>query len=284
MRAKGFNLVKAYSVIGLGLLLYAFGVTAFLIPAEIAAGGITGVAMVVYYATGIPSGYTYFVINIFLVVIAIRILGVNFGIKTIISMSIMAVLLNLLQGIIAEPIVNDTLLSAVLGGGLAGIGLGIVFNQGGSTGGTDIIAMIVTKYRNISPGRIIMYCDVIIIASSFLVTGSIEKLVYGYVVMAVVSYAVDAFLTGAKQSVQMFIFSKKYEEIANHINFEQNRGLTVFDGTGWYTKQQVRVIMTVIKKREAPGLFRKIKQIDPDAFVSQNSVMGVFGEGFDQIK
>jgi uncharacterized membrane-anchored protein YitT (DUF2179 family) len=196
----------------------------------------------------------------------------------------MSVMLNVLQGVVTEPIVNDAFLSVVLAGIFGGVGLGIVFNQGGSTGGTDIIAMIVAKYRNISLGRTIMYCDVIIIASSFLIIKSVEKMVYGYVLMAVVSFALDAFLTGAKQSVQMFIFSKKYEEIADYINHGAKRGLTVFDGTGWYTKQEVKVIMTVIKKREAPGVFRKIKEIDSDAFISQSSVMGVFGEGFDKLK
>jgi uncharacterized membrane-anchored protein YitT (DUF2179 family) len=284
MSAKVFKYIQSYLIIGFGLLLYALGVTAFLIPAEIAAGGVTGVSMVVYYATGIPTGYTFFAINIFLVVIAVKVLGTSFGVKTIISMVIMSVLLNVLQGIITEPIVNDTFLSAVLGGIFAGVGIGIVFNQGGSTGGTDIIAMIINKYRNITPGRVIMYCDVIIVASSFIVIKSVEKLVYGYVVMGVVSYAIDAFLTGAKQSVQMFIFSKKYKQIADYINHDANRGLTVLDGTGWYTKRDVKVIMTVIKKREAPQIFRRIKQIDADAFISQSSVMGVFGEGFDKLK
>lgn len=276
--------VQSYFIIGLGLFLFAFGITAFLIPAEITSGGIAGVGMVVFFATGIPTGYTYFIINIFLITIGFKYLGKSFSIKTIICMSIMAVLLNVFQGIIKEPFINDTFLAGLIGGILSGVGLGLVFNQGGSTGGTDIIAMIISRHKNITPGRIIMYCDVIIITSSFFVTKSVEKLVYGYVVMAAVAYSLDAFLTGAKQSVQMFIFSNKFKQIADYINFEAGRGLTVFDGTGWYTKRDVKVVMTVIKKREAPGLFRKIKQIDPDAFVSQSSVMGVFGEGFDKIK
>jgi len=160
----------------------------------------------------------------------------------------------------------------------------LIFNEGGSTGGTDIIAMIINKYRNISPGRIIMYCDVIIIASSFLVLRSAEKLVYGYVSMWVVAYSIDAFLTGAQQSVQLFIVSEKYESIADFINNESRRGLTIFDGTGWYTRQNVKVIMTVVRKRESPEIFRKIKELDPNAFISLNSVMGVYGKGFDQIK
>ena len=202
--------IQNYAIMVIGLALYAFGVTAFLIPLKITAGGVTGISMLVFFATGIPTGYTYFAINSILVILAIRILGTGFGLKTIFSMAIISVLLNVLQAVIKEPLVNDVFLSSVLGGILCGLGLGITFNQGGSTGGTDIIAMIINKYRNISPGRIIMYCDVLIITSSFFVLDSVEKLVYGYVTMWVVAYAIDAFLTGAQQSVQMFIFSEKY--------------------------------------------------------------------------
>ncbi len=276
--------IQNYAIMVIGLALYAFGVTAFLIPLKITAGGVTGISMLVFFATGIPTGYTYFAINSILVILAIRILGTGFGLKTIFSMAIISVLLNVLQAVIKEPLVNDVFLSSVLGGILCGLGLGITFNQGGSTGGTDIIAMIINKYRNISPGRIIMYCDVLIITSSFFVLDSVEKLVYGYVTMWVVAYAIDAFLTGAQQSVQMFIFSEKYDKIADFINQESRRGLTVFDGTGWYTKQNVKVIMTVVKKRESPVIFQKIKEIDNDAFISLNSVMGVYGKGFDKIR
>jgi len=170
-----------------------------------------------------------------------------------------------------------------LGGGFCGIGLGIVFSRGGSTGGTDIIAMIVNKYRNVSPGRVILYCDVLIIASSYIVFQSVEKLVYGYVTMWVVSYAVDAFLSGANKSAQMFIFSEKYQEIADFIN-ESSRGVTVIDGVGWYTKENIKVVISVVKKRETGAIFRKIKELDPDAFISMASVMGVYGKGFDKLK
>lgn len=284
MSSKILPQIRSYTVMLIGLALYAFGITAFLIPLKIAAGGVTGISMLVYYATGFGTGYTYFVINIFLIILAIKVLGANFGIKTIFSMSIISVMLNVMQNYITEPILSDMFLSAILSGILGGVGIGLIFNEGGSTGGTDIIAMIINKYRNISPGRIIMYCDVIIIASSFFVLKSVEKLVYGYVSMWVVAYAIDAFLTGAQQSVQLFIVSDKYEQIANFINAEARRGLTIFDGTGWYTRQNVKVIMTVVRKRESPEIFRKIKELDPNAFISLNSVMGVYGKGFDQLK
>ena len=284
MNSKLLNQIRSYTVMVIGLALYAFGITAFLIPLKIAGGGVTGISMLIYYATGFGTGYTYFIINIFLVLIAIKVLGVNFGIKTIFSMSIIAVLLTVMQRFVTEPILKDMFLSSVLSGILGGVGIGLIFNEGGSTGGTDIIAMIINKYRNISPGRIIMYCDVIIIASSFLVLRSPEKLVYGYVSMWVVSYSIDAFLTGAQQSVQLFIVSDKYEQIADFINKESRRGLTVFDGTGWYTKQNVKVIMTVVRQRESPEIFQKIKHIDPEAFISLSKVMGVYGRGFDKLK
>lgn len=284
MSSKLFMKIRSYTVMLIGLALYAFGITAFLIPLKIAGGGVTGISMLIYYATGFGTGYTYFIINIFLVIIAIKVLGVNFGIKTIFSMSIIAILLTVMQQYVTEPILKDMFLSSVLSGILGGVGIGLIFNEGGSTGGTDIIAMIINKYRNISPGRIIMYCDVIIIASSFLVLRSAEKLVYGYVSMWVVSYSIDAFLTGAQQSVQLFIVSDKYEQIADFITKESRRGLTVFEGTGWYTKQNVQVIMTVVRQRESPEIFQKIKQIDPEAFISLSKVMGVYGKGFDKLK
>jgi uncharacterized membrane-anchored protein YitT (DUF2179 family) len=284
MSGKVFNQVRDYAIIVFGLFLYAFGVTAFLIPAKIIGGGITGIATVIYFTSGIETGYTYFIINVFLVLAAIKILGTSFGVKTIFSMAVMSVMLNVLQGIFTEPLIKDMFLSSILGGIIGGAGIGIVFNRGGSTGGTDIIAMIINKYRNVSPGRVIMYCDVVIIASSFFVLKSVEGMVYGYVSMWVVSYTIDSILNGAKQSVQMFIFSERYDDIANYIVHESNRGLTVFDGTGWYTRKNVKMIMTVVRKREASPIYKQIKQIDPDAFISQNSVMGVFGNGFDQIK
>jgi len=284
MRSRIFLQIRSYTVMVIGLALYAFGITAFLIPLKIAGGGVTGISMLIYYATGFGTGYSYFLINVVLVIIAIKVLGVNFGLKTIFSMSIIAIMLTVMQNFVTEPILKDMFLSSILSGILGGVGIGLIFNEGGSTGGTDIIAMIINKYRNISPGRIIMYCDVIIIASSFIVLHSVEKLVYGYVTMWVVSYSIDAFLTGAQQSVQLFIVSEKYEQIANFINYESRRGLTIFDGTGWYTGRNVKVIMTVVRQRESPEIFRKIKELDPDAFISLNKVMGVYGKGFDKLK
>ncbi len=276
--------IEDYFTITLGLLLYALSWTLFILPAQITGGGVSGIGAVIYYATGFPVGVTYLLVNVVLVIIAIRILGSNFGIKTIYSMAIVSVVLTFSQHLMKTPLIDDTFLSSVLGGGLGGVGLGIVFSRGGSTGGTDIIAAIINKYRNISPGRIILYCDVIIIASSYFVLGSIDKLVYGYVAMAVTSYALDSVLSGANRSAQMLIFSQKYDEIADFINQQKYRGVTVIEGTGWYTKGNVKVVISVVRKRETGAIFRKIKEIDPNAFISMGSVMGVYGQGFDQLK
>ncbi len=276
--------IKSYSIITLGLFINALGWTAFLIPAEITGGGITGVATLIFYATEIPVWIPYLIINGILIAISIKALGRNFGIKTIYATAVLTLFFSVLQGVIIEPIVNENFMSSVVGGIMAGVGVGIVFSQGGSTGGTDIIAMIINKYRNISPGKIILYADVIIISSSFLIFRSIEKIVYGYVTMAVTAYAIDLILTGAKRTVQLFIFSKMYEQIAEKINEDIHRGITVIDGSGWYSKNKSKILMVLVKKQESNSLLRIIKDIDPDAFISVNSVMGVYGKGFDRIK
>lgn len=277
-------LIKDYTIMLIGLVLYVLSWTLFLIPAQITGGGISGLAAVIYYSTKIPIGATYFAINIVLISFALKILGPNFGVKTIFNMVALTILFAIPQEYFPGALIEDNFLSAVLGGMMGGVGIGLVFSRGGSTGGTDIIAMIVNKYRNMSPGRIILYCDVIIISSSYFLVHSVEKMVYGFVSMAVVSYTLDAFLSGSNASAQIFIFSPKYEEIADFINTESVRGVTVIDGTGWYTQQDVKILMTIVRKKEASIIFRKVKEIDPEAFISMGSVMGVYGKGFDKLR
>lgn len=276
--------IKSHLIITFGLLLNALGWTAFLIPAQITGGGITGVSTLIFYASKFPVGISYLIINGILVLIAIKILGRGFGVKTIFSVAVLTILFSMLQQIITMPLVNDTFLSSVIGGILAGAGVGIVFSQGGSTGGTDIIAMIINKYRNINPGRVILYIDIFIIASSFFIFSSVEKLVYGYVSMGITSYVIDLLFTGSKQSVQMFIFSKQYAIIAERIGKDIRRGITIIDGQGWYTGEQTKVLLVMVKKPEASQIFRIVKEIDQDAFMSVNNVMGVYGKGFEEIK
>jgi uncharacterized membrane-anchored protein YitT (DUF2179 family) len=278
------SVIKDYTIMLVGLILYVLSWTLFLVPAQITGGGISGLAAVIFYSTKIPIGLTYFAINAVLISIALKILGPNFGVKTVFNMIALTLLFAIPQEYFPGALIEDNFLSAVLGGMMGGVGIGLVFSRGGSTGGTDIIAMIVNKYRNISPGRIILYCDVIIISSSYFLVHSVEKMVYGFVSMAVVSYTLDAFLSGSNASAQIFIFSPKYEEIADFINNESVRGVTVLDGTGWYTQQNIKVIMTIVRKKETSVIFRKVKEIDPNAFISMASVMGVYGQGFDKLK
>ena len=284
-RAFLFQEIQDWSVIAFGLLLYTFGWTGFLLPNGITTGGVTGVAALVFFATKIPVGITYFCINVILLLLSIKILGFKFSIKTVINVIILTFLLTVFQTIIKEPLVKgEPFMSCILGGVMCGMGLGLVFNFKGSTGGTDIIAMVIHKYRNISVGKGLLICDILIICSSYIVFHSIEKIVYGIVVMGVSSYTVDMVLNGARQSVQFFIFSEKYEEIADTIIKHAHRGCTVLDGSGWYTKKPVKVLVVMAKKTESVTIFRIVKSIDPSAFISQSSVIGVFGRGFEQIK
>ncbi len=276
--------LQSYSIITFALFVNALAWTAFLLPSEIVGGGVTGAAALLYYATGIPVAITFFLTNLILIVFGIKSLGFGFGIKTMYSAGVLSIFFAILQPLITEPIVDDRFMSAIIGGIMGGASVGLVFTQGGSTGGTDIIAMIINKYRNISHGRIILYFDLVIISSSYLLFQSIEVMVYGYVTMAVASYSIDMLLMGHRRSVQLFIFSPKYEEIAEHIANDIGRGVTLLNGQGWYSKEQSAVLMVVVKRHETSIVFRSIKGIDPDAFISVSNVMGVYGKGFDPIK
>ncbi|MFZ2339645.1 MAG: YitT family protein [Bacteroidales bacterium] len=285
-----FDNVRTYVVIALGLLVISVAWTAFLLPHQISGSGVSGIAAIVFYATGIPMGYTYFAINVVLILIALKILGKSFGIKTIYGVVLSAIMLTVLQPLIPAAVVQEKFMSAIIGGMLCGTGLGIIFTRGGSTGGTDIIAMMVTKYRNVSPGRVILLCDVIIISSSYIVLSNlesaqrIETMVYGFVTMAIQAYTLDAILSGNRQSVQILIFSRHYERIADQITSTMRRGVTVIDGTGWYTKEPQKVIITLVRKQEASDLYRIIKSIDDKAFITVANVMGVYGKGFEELK
>lgn len=290
MRKKILDNVRTYVVIAFGLLVISVAWTAFLLPHQISGSGVSGIAAIVFYATGIPMGYTYFAINVVLILFALKILGTGFGIKTIYGVVLSAIMLTVLQPLIPAAVVQEKFMSAIIGGMLCGTGLGIIFTQGGSTGGTDIIAMVVTKYRNISPGRVILLCDVIIISSSYVVLTNlasaqrIETMVYGFVTMAIQAYTLDAILSGNRQSVQMLIFSRHFDKIADQITSQMHRGVTIIDGTGWYTKESQKVIITLVRKNEASDVYRIIKSIDDKAFITVANVMGVYGKGFEELK
>lgn len=277
--------IKEYVTIIIGLSLYALAWTGFLLPHEITTGGVTGIGALLYFAKGIPVAATYLIINVFLLVISVKIIGWKFCIRTMFGVGTLTVMLSVAQSIIKKPLlVEEPFMACVVGGVLAGIGIGIVFTANGSTGGTDIIAMVVNKYRNITIGRAMMYCDLLIISSSWFIFHSIDKIVFGLTTLVVMTYCLDFVVNGVRQSVQFMIFSPKYEEIASRINAEAMRGVTVLDAMGWYSKESVKVLVVMARKNESVKIFRIVKQVDSNAFVSQSSVIGVYGKGFDIIK
>ena len=283
--------IKEYALISFGLMLYSFAWMGIILPAEIVGGGVAGMSMLVYFATGgaaggIPVAYTMFVINGVLLVVAAFLIGIKFSTKTVFAIFGLAFFMGVMQSLVPPDLLglgNDRLLSAILGGALSGMGISICFSQGGSTGGTDIIAMIINKYRSISYGKVIMSCDFIIIGLSYFIGNEITTVIYSYVLVGVSGYTLDAVLAGNRQSSQILIISKKYDEIASRISNDVHRGVTMLDGSGYYTKEPMKVVMVVCRKNETGVLFRIIKDCDPNAFITVGSVMGVYGLGFETL-
>ena len=281
---KSFYL-KDYSMIFAGLILYALGLTAFLLPNKIVTGGLAGITVLIKSTTEIPLWVSYLTINSALLIIAWKIVGKSFVIKTVVSVGVLTFLLRYGEVYITRPIIHaDPLLSSIIGAMFCGAGLGLVYSVNGSTGGTDIIGAVVTKYRHVSMGRVLLLVDVLIVGSSFFYFQSVEKIAIGLIVMAVMYYAVDLMISGMRQSVQFFIFTSKYEEVASHINSEIKRGCTIIDGMGWYSKKSQKIIVVLARKTESTSIFRLVKSIDQNAFVTQSNVVGVYGKGFDSLK
>ncbi|WP_333616606.1 YitT family protein, partial [Bacteroides pyogenes] len=258
-----------------------------------------GISAIIYYASGFPIQWSYFIINAVLMTFAIRILGPKFSIKTTYAIFMLTFLLWLFQLLVnnyvhvpdmsvnGKPLIlgaGQDFMACIIGAAMCGIGLGITFNYNGSTGGTDIIAAIVNKYKDVSLGRMIMICDVFIITSCYFVFHDWRRVIFGFVTLFIIGVVLDWVINSARQSVQFFIFSQKYDEIADRIIKDTHRGVTVLDGKGWYSKNNVKVLVVLAKKRQSLDIFRLVKGIDPNAFISQSSVIGVYGEGFDQLK
>ena len=316
-----FTVVKEWSLVTLGILIYVMAWALFLIPNNLVGGGVSGISSMIQYATQgtIQMGYSYFVLNAILIIAAVVVLGMGFGAKTLYAIVLASVALRFLPGLIPAEIIkhlaldNGKLLSVLMGGLMAGIGIGMSISNGGSTGGTDIIALIWTKYHNVSPGKVILFLDFVIILSSLIIpsyvadvdpqTGAalldasgqplmhkmpfydkVTTVLYGLILVTVNSNVLDLYISGSKQSVQLFILSKEYEKIADSITRDLHRGVTVLDGKGWYTKQDMKVLLVVTRKTDLNLLLRYIKQIDSHAFLSVSSVNGVYGKGFDTIK
>lgn len=296
---KDFNLTKIlaeardYLTITFGIALYAFGWGAFMLPYQITTGGVAGIGAIVWYATGtIPIQTTYFLINAAFLAIALKVLGLKFMIKTIYGILCMTFMLWFFQRMMTDSNgemmqiigANQDFMACILGASLCGIGLGTVFLSNGSTGGTDIIAAVINKYRDITLGRVIMYCDIVIIASCYFIFYDWRRVVFGFCTLLVTSFVLDYIMNSMRQSVQFLIISNKYEEIANAINNEAQRGCTMLDGEGGFSKINTKVIIVLARKNESNHIFSIIKNIDENAFISQSSVIGVFGNGFDTIK
>ena len=302
LKSSVWTTFKEYLLVTVGIVSYALGWSIFLLPNNLVGGGVSGFASIVFYATGIPMGVTYLILNIILLLVGTKILGTGFGGKTIYAIIMTAIMLAVLPKLIPTGFIhefalsNGKLICTILGGIIAGFGIGLSISQGGSTGGTDIVALLWCRYYPASPGRVILIVDVVIILSSLMfpsytesgeALSYVEKLavvVYGLIQVTVSGYAVDMYLSGTKQSVQAFIFTQKAEQMADAIAFDMKRGVTMIPAKGWFTKEDKDVLMVVTRKSDLNLLLRYVKTIDPDAFLSVSSVMGVYGKGFDTIK
>ncbi len=287
IKSKPFQTTKELLFIAIALIPYAYAVNRIMVPHIIVSGGLTGLCEILYFATNkfIPIWLSNLTINTILLAFAFKIVGWRFCLRTVFGAFTLSMWLKVIP-IADDPIMHDPFMACIVSGVVCGFGLAVVFLNNGSSGGTDIVAMMVTKFRHVSMGTILLYCDLIIISSAYFLPDvrSIEKILYGLCFTAVCSMTIDSVMGRLRQSVQFFIFSPKYEEIANAINVRVNRGVTVLHGEGWYSKQPMHVLTVIAKKSESERIFRLVNEIDPNAFVSQSAVIGVFGKGFDPIK
>lgn len=285
-----FNKILAtvwdYFLMAVGSLIFCMAWTSFLIPNGLASGGLTGLCTIIQYGTGIPVGWTYPIINVALLILGFLTLGKAFGVKTIFVIALTSLFFEVLPDFPQlEVLMEEKFLVALVGAALESVGLGLVLLRGGSSGGTDIIAMMINKYWPVSPGRVYLFTDIFIIASLLFVPGKgLVDMIYAYVVMLGFSFGVDFVLLGNKSSVQILVFSSKYEEIANHIIYNVNRGVTALQSVGWYSQKESKVLLIVSRKYQMNEVVNEIKKIDKRAFISVSTAMSVYGEGFEEIK
>lgn len=275
---------KDYIFITLGVSIYAFAFSAFILPHDVVIGGLAGISTIIYFITGLPIAIGSYSLNLILLAIAYKVVGKQFVLGTIFGATMISVMMGVFIPISGNIFHLEPFLSCVIGGILAGVGVGMCFVHNGSSGGTDIVAAMVAKHSNVTVGRTMIYCDMCIISSSYFIFDKIDNVVYGFIVLFMCSYMADLMINTNRQAVQFIIFSSKWEEIATAINNEAKRGCTVLDGTGWYSKHPVKILLVMARKIESINIFRIIKSIDHDAFVTQANVNGVYGKGFDQVK
>lgn len=285
--SKILSFLWDYLLISIGTVIYVMAWTSFLIPNGLASGGLTGLCTIVQYGTGIPVSWTFPIINVSLLILGFIMLGNAFGFKTIYVIALSSLLFEVMPNFPALEVTDipDRLMVALVGGTLESLGIGLVLLRGGSTGGTDIVAMIINKYWPVSPGRVYLFSDVFIIALLFLIPDKgIVDVIYAYVVMLVFSFGVDFVLLGNKSSVQLLVFSTKYKEIADHIIYDVQRGVTALQSVGWYSQKESKVLLIILRKYQMNEVINEIKSIDKDAFISVSSANSVYGEGFEEIK
>ena len=288
---KKSNIVISYIVITFGLALYTFAWSAFMLPAKIVGGGVSGISSVLYYAAGlhIPIGVMNLVINAILVLLGFKILGSKFGANTIYGIVMSSAFFILWQQVLhVDTLFNVAdfggFMCAIIVGALCGAGIGLTFSMGGNSGGTDIIALILSKFYNISPGKVIMYLDIFIIGSSFFVSYKLENVIFGYIVMVTMTYVLDMVIDGNKQSYQIMVFSGKTKEIGDTVTSEVGRGATLLDAEGCYSHHSQQVLIIMAHKTDKAHVMQIIHRIDPNAFISVSKVQGVYGTNFDKLK
>ena len=288
MLRKKKQFYKDFFFLFLGTLLYSFGYTAFVLPEEVVMGGVAGISALLYYAFGLLPGISIWVLNVTLLIVAMKALSRQFIVRTIIGVTMLSALIGALQPVFQQfPMITageDKFMHVLIGGALGGAGLGLVFSHNGSTGGTDIIIALLNKRFSMSFGRAMQFIDITIISSSYLLFHSMETIVYGIAFTLAASFVCDYVINGTRQTVQFIIISKEYGRIADMVNTSINRGVTLVEGKGWYSKKEVDILIVMCRRYEAQGLMAHVKAIDPHALVSQTFCHGVFGEGFDKIK
>lgn len=282
-----YRTVRDYAIIAIAMIMGVIGLNLFLVPNEITMGGTMGVAEIVYWGTGIQTQYTYFAINAALLIAALKVLGWRFCVKTVYAVVVFTVASSVFQwlGFANVHLLTDQkFMACIVGGVFMGTSVGLGLSAGGSTGGSDVVAAMIHKYRDVSLGHIILFCDLTIITSSYVVLHDWEKVLYGYVLLFIVSFCVDYVVNSLRRSVQFLIISRKWEEIGLAINKIADRGCSTLNGNGFYSKRDIKVIFCIAKKSESAMIFDIVDEIDPDAFVAQSAVIGVYGQGFDRVR
>lgn len=293
-RRKLLSTVKDYLILTVASFLFAFAWEGFMIPNGMSAGGMMGLCTIVQYATGgfIQAQYSYIVINAVLIIVAVLAMGIGFGFKTIYCIVVSSLAMGLvgsLDFLHSAPgeflFIQERVLIPVFAGAIEAIGIGLILRYGGSTGGTDIISLMVNKYWAISLSMIYLVTDVIICSLLlFLPEKNFSDMCYGLEELVVFSLMIDIVVGGKRSSYQLLVFSEHYKEIADHIITNMDRGVTVLKAQGWYTKKDKDVLLILISQKQLPSLTRVIKEVDPRAFMSISPTNNVYGEGFEEIK